>query len=169
MMKLLRILLLVALGVCVATEAVTCAAAAEPAPKSGDTLYWRWSGDGYFAQAFGLTLLHPPGAKSFVLLEEWGKLESGDGWKELQRSYQMTYGSIRQIGDRNFIVFAELQRAAEFTIAADGVLQLQWFPIATPKPADTELLSRRGRIPGLPDEMKPGWEPSPGAKTVAPL
>jgi hypothetical protein len=155
-MKLLRILLLVALAISAATEAAKSVAASESVPS--DLLHWKWSGDGYYA---GLTLMAAPGGECVMLFEEWGKLTSGDHWKELQRSYQMTYGSIHQLGDRTFIVFAELQRAAEFTIAVDGVLQLQWFPIATSKPADAELLSGRlaGRIPGLPTEMKAYWEP----------
>jgi hypothetical protein len=97
------------------------------------------------------------------LLEEWEQLKSVDGWGELQRSHKTTFGSIRQIGNRSFIVLAGLQRAAEYTIAADGVLRLSWFTPATPEPAEADLLLMRqpGAISDLPEEMRPSWAPSP--------
>jgi hypothetical protein len=163
MKTLLRsIMLVVAFGGFAETAAVT-RAVAETATHPGASLRWEWSGSGHFPRTFSLTLMHSPEGTSFALLEEWGQLKSVDGWGELQRSHKMTFGSVRKIGDRNFIVLAGVPRAAEFTIAADGVLHLTWFARTTPEPTEADLLSDRasGTASDLPEEMRPSWAPYP--------
>jgi hypothetical protein len=161
---LLRITVLAALLVSLGEFAA--GVAAETAHSADASLHWEWTGKGHFPQAFSLTIMRLPNGDSWAQLEEWGPLRSVDGWGELQRSYQMNFGSIRQVGDRNFMLLPELHRAAEFTIAADGILHLHWFALATEKPVDADLLSARQShsLSDLPEAMKPSWFPSPKAK-----
>ena len=139
--------------------ATTVAGSASAVAADGaTTLHWRWSGAGHFPQEFQLTIYSLPDGRSAAWLDELGPLKSVGGWGELQRYHRMIAGSVRAIANRKFIVFAELDRAAEFTIGSDGVLHLYWFYLAVDAPLEADLLAGRQAQPtsGLPEEMTPG-------------
>jgi hypothetical protein len=159
---MIPILRMITLAACLTTLGASLIASAA-ADEARPAMHWDWSGAGHFPQRYELTLLPLPDGRSMAWLDDVGPLRSVDGWGELQRSHRMIAGSVRRIDDRNFILFSELQRAAEFTIAADGVLQMAWFRLTTDAPRDADLLAGRQthRTYDLPEAMKPAWSPSP--------
>lgn len=148
-----------------APEAAPIAASPIKAADSS-SLKWSWQGDGNFPSGISLSLSTNPEGLTLVILDEWGALKNVDGWGELQRSRTVSFGTVRRVDGRNFIVLAERRQSAEFHIARDGVLQLHWFDLGSASPSDQDLLTDHPAASSAswPQEMKPS-----GAGNEAPL
>jgi hypothetical protein len=178
-MKALSLPRLMLMGcLCIASSLATVleypspAAAESPAlPNASPSLRWEWVGAGRFPPEFSLTIQSAPGGNSFAILDELGPLESKPGWGELQRSHTTHFARIRQVGEKHFLVFAELRRAAEIAIAVDGALKLAWFSLTEQAPSDDALA--KGRLEtafhDFPEEMRPSWTPAPRTPSADPI